>query len=149
MKNYDLEAARAANAFVAAIAADRKLLPRAETLTSKAAEVLLSQGPYAVLLFLATRTVPVEQQVAQQVAQGLLQMAETLSIPLPPGEQVNGPVLLSWATEVVLAEGVSRIALVREGWYQLLIYIRFRVKAERVAGAQGEGLDADEVEEDL
>ena len=137
MLNLDQEAARAAQAMVAAALTTAKKDAKAiENLINKALGVLQEQGVYACMLLLFSRTGD-EKAYAEKIRPELYRLlgklpALTGHAELPSDRDDARKVLAFYADQV--CEKLDTLLLVRDLYEQALVYARFTAKAERKGG---------------
>ena len=105
----------------------KKPVETLERLATKALGVLQSQGVYACILFLYSRTSD-EAKVAPFIRSQLLEaLKSTPGLPNPPQDEASK--VLSFFTNEVTGGSLDTLLLVRDLYEQTLIYARYHAKA--------------------
>jgi len=109
-----------------------------ETLSTKTLGVLQSQGVYAMILFLFSRSSD-EQKIAPKILKNLYTALKSLP-QFSQDKELNGfgentehDIVLDWFSKNIL-EDIDLLLLVRSLFEQALIYTRFGAKAEQKQG---------------
>lgn len=130
LTNLDVLAAQTAQTIVQMAVEVRKVAAKdLDNLATKTLGVLQENGPYAMALFLASRSREVDKKIAGVIQENLFsqEMLTALfgnGISLPSN---NDGRLKFLANEV--ANDLNRLLLLKQVWEQTLIYVRYGAKA--------------------
>ncbi|MEJ5241799.1 MAG: hypothetical protein WHS87_11430 [Anaerolineales bacterium] len=125
LPNLDALAARTAQNIVQQVTDAKNL----DILATKTLGVLQENGPYAMTLFLASRSRDIEKKIAQVIEkelfdQALLTVLFGSDISFPDGKEAR----LKFLAEQI-APDLDRLLLLKQVWEQTLIYVRYGAKA--------------------